>query len=197
MLDVAGGGQADLEVSRVKKVMVLAGLLSAGALVAAACSGTGTQTFPPPFPTVAPKTVTPSGPTATPNPTGATPTAARPTATRPAATATPTASAPTATAAQPGGDPEAGKQVFLNLGCTSCHTIQSLPQARGTIGPNLTRVGANAATRVPGMAAEAYIRQSELDPGAFVVQGFPNVMPKLAEPGKDLDNLIAFLLSLK
>jgi cytochrome c6 len=39
-------------------------------------------------------------------------------------------------AAYKGGDPTAGKQVFLSAGCTGCHTLKDA-NATGTVGPNL------------------------------------------------------------
>jgi hypothetical protein len=50
------------------------------------------------------------------------------------------------------------------------------------------------------MSAEEYIRQSILDPGAFVVPGYQDSMPR--DLGRDLsptdlDALVAYLLSLK
>lgn len=38
-----------------------------------------------------------------------------------------------------GGDPTAGKQVFLSAGCTGCHTLKDAG-ATGTVGPNLDTV---------------------------------------------------------
>ena len=34
------------------------------------------------------------------------------------------------------GDPEAGKQIFMEQGCTNCHTLKAA-NATGTVGPNL------------------------------------------------------------
>ena len=56
-----------------------------------------------------------------------------------------------------GGDPEAGRKLFLkgasgvNTGCSICHSLQ--PGVR-LVGPTLAGVGTGAATRVPGMPAE-------------------------------------------
>jgi mono/diheme cytochrome c family protein len=38
-----------------------------------------------------------------------------------------------------GGDPTAGKKVFLSAGCTGCHTLKDAG-ATGTVGPNLDTV---------------------------------------------------------
>ncbi|HEX4733088.1 MAG TPA: cytochrome c oxidase subunit II [Thermoleophilaceae bacterium] len=70
----------------------------------------------------------------------------------------------------------AGKQVFASNGCSSCHTLSDAG-ASGTIGPNLDKVLASRDA--------AFIKQSIVDPGAFVEKGFPNgVMPTTY--GKDL-----------
>lgn len=100
-----------------------------------------------------------------------------------------------------GGNVNNGRTVFTGTGgCTVCHTIQGVPGATGTIGPELTHIATVAATRKPGMSAEAYIRESMLNPGAFVVTGFPDgQMP--TDLGTRLSaqqqaDLVAFLLSL-
>ncbi|MEJ2303477.1 MAG: c-type cytochrome [Anaerolineales bacterium] len=97
-------------------------------------------------------------------------------------------------------DPVArGQQVFLNSGCTGCHTINGL--SAGTVGPNLTQIGTTAETRVEGQSAEEYIRQSILMPNEHIVEGFPqNVMPQnfgelLSQD--QLNDLVSFLLAQK
>jgi cytochrome c oxidase subunit 2 len=97
-------------------------------------------------------------------------------------------------------DPVArGQQVFLNSGCTGCHTISGL--SAGTVGPNLTQIGTTAETRVEGQSAEEYIRQSILMPNEHIVEGFPqNVMPQnfgelLSQD--QLNDLVSFLLAQK
>lgn len=95
-------------------------------------------------------------------------------------------------------DPVAlGQRVFLDNGCGGCHTIDGL--SVGTVGPNLTQISTVAATRIPGMSSEEYIRESIVDPSAYVVEGYPdNVMlqtfAELIEPSQ-LDDLVAFLLA--
>ncbi len=60
-----------------------------------------------------------------------------------AAATTPTTSSVTTTATTTGptvqGDPVAGKKVFLNAGCTSCHTLKAAGST-GTVGPNLDQL---------------------------------------------------------
>ncbi len=92
-----------------------------------------------------------------------------------------------------GGD--RGLQVFLSSGCVACHTLQGVPEAIGSVGPELTGIGSRAGTRTD-MEADGYIRQSVLEPGAFVTEGFTNAMPPgLVTAGPDLDALVEFLLS--
>ena len=96
------------------------------------------------------------------------------------------------------GDVAAGKTVFESKGCTTCHTLSGATGAVGTTGPNLNGIGSRAANQKPGMSAEEYLRESEQNPNAFVVQGFqPNVMIPFAGTSQELDNLVAFLLAQK
>jgi len=103
-------------------------------------------------------------------------------------------------ASSSGGSAANGKTVFTGTGgCIVCHTVQGV--STGTIGPELTKVATVAATRKPGMDAEAYIRESLTSPSAYVVSGFPDgQMP--ADLGTrlskaQLDDLVAYMLSLK
>jgi cytochrome c2 len=94
------------------------------------------------------------------------------------------------------GDVAAGKTVFESKGCGTCHTLSGAAGAVGTTGPNLNGIGSRAANQKPGTSAEAYIRESEQNPNAFVVQGFqPNVMIAFTGTPQELDNLVAFLLA--
>ena len=56
---------------------------------------------------------------------------------------------PTAKSAKPQGAPtsadvQAGRQLFLAKGCVACHRAPGIPEAQGTIGPNLRGVGNRA-----------------------------------------------------
>jgi mono/diheme cytochrome c family protein len=98
----------------------------------------------------------------------------------------------------------AGRIVFNQLGCPACHTIEGV--STGPIGPELTHVATNAATRVEGMTAEEYIRESILDPAAFISPDCPTgpcteptVMPLTfgeSLTDEQLDALVLYLLSL-
>jgi mono/diheme cytochrome c family protein len=72
----------------------------------------------------------------------------------------------------------AGEKIFREKGqCTTCHGI-----GRAGRGPDLAGVGARAATRKPGTKAAAYLVESLLTPSAFVVEGFPPIMPNVSRP---------------
>jgi mono/diheme cytochrome c family protein len=96
------------------------------------------------------------------------------------------------------GDIAAGEELYntrvlLRLACSSCHLLED--------GSSPTHAGlsAAAADRVDGMSAVDYLRQSIVDPGAFLVGGeWANPMPPqfsdvLSED--QINNLIAFLLT--
>jgi len=90
-----------------------------------------------------------------------------------------------------------GRQLYHSLGCANCHEPNLFGQR---LGPPLDHIGTVAATRRSGLSAPDYIRQSILDPGAFVVPGYQDSMPR--DLGRDLsptdlDALVAYLLSLK
>jgi mono/diheme cytochrome c family protein len=96
-------------------------------------------------------------------------------------------------------DPVArGKQVFTTNACIGCHTIEGI--SAGTVGPNLTHIGTEGGTMVSGQSAEDYIRQSIVDPAAFLVPNYQDLMPKnftdiLTQ--QQIDDLVAFLLAQK
>src|SRR6059036_182496 len=93
---------------------------------------------------------------------------------------------------------KAGKEIFKGKGtCEICHRVGQ----KGTRAPDLAGVGARAANRKPGMSATAYIVESLLDPGAYLVEGYPNIMPKVDRPPIGLNRselwaVVAFLESL-
>lgn len=92
----------------------------------------------------------------------------------------------------------AGEKIFKEKGtCEICHRIGQV----GARAPDLGKVAAGAATRKPGMSAKAYLIESLLDPGAYVVEGYPNIMPKVDRPPIALNRseiwaVVGFLESL-
>ena len=109
------------------------------------------------------------------------------------------------------GDARRGAELFGKLPCASCHDI-TRPWPGGDVCPNLGNIATEAARilRLPeyrGKAKDAagYIRESIVDPNAYIVPG-PNyrtpdgqsVMPKdFAKTlnAKDLNDVVAFLLT--
>lgn len=90
-----------------------------------------------------------------------------------------------------------GAQVYREKSCATCHQIGT---DGGTAGPPLTHIGTVAGSRRPGTSAEDYVRQSVLDPGAYVVPGYPDTMPRGLARGlsqEDFDDLVRYLLTLK
>jgi nitric oxide reductase subunit C len=90
-----------------------------------------------------------------------------------------------------------GRQVYRSLGCGSCHEPNFFGQR---LGPPVDKVGTAAETRRPGLSAAEYLREAILDPGAYLVPGYQDSMPR--DLGRDLsptdlDALVAYLLSLK
>lgn len=96
------------------------------------------------------------------------------------------------------GDVEAGKAVFKAKTCTICHAVSSVEGAVGAIGPKLDGLGKVAATRVAGLSAVDYIKQSIEEPNVFVVKDYPPAMTPLRSTMNDEEftNLVAFLSTL-
>ena len=94
---------------------------------------------------------------------------------------------------------EQGALVFNGKGqCAACHTVDtSAPPGRC---PDLTDIGVNAATRVPGMDAKAYLIESMYQPANFLVPGYGKIMPEVWKAPINLSKLeieavIAYLQS--
>ena len=95
------------------------------------------------------------------------------------------------------GDTSSGRQLFLARGCVACHRAKSVPQATGTIGPDLT--GIDDAARRPMLAGNQLantpenVRRWIMDPQG-VKPGTP--MPNLDLTDKEADDLVALLYTL-
>ena len=93
-----------------------------------------------------------------------------------------------------GGTPEErGEQLFVSIGCNACHSLEA---DTTIVGPSLIGIADRADTRT-SLSADDYMRQSINDPAAFIVDGFTNsmVVPKL--PASQVDDLIAYISTLK
>jgi mono/diheme cytochrome c family protein len=93
---------------------------------------------------------------------------------------------------------KAGEEIFKTKGtCEICHRIGQ----KGTRAPDLAGIGARAAKAKPGMSAKAYIIESLINPNAYIVEGYPPIMPAVDKPPIGLNRselwaLAAFLESL-
>ncbi len=83
-----------------------------------------------------------------------------------------------------------GEQAFGQ--CAGCHGAQA------GAGPSLPSMGANAASRVEGMSAEDYLYESIVEPGAYIVEGYSNIMPANYEESlseQQIQGLVAYMLA--
>ena len=93
---------------------------------------------------------------------------------------------------------KAGEEIYKTKGtCEICHRIGQ----KGTRAPDLGGVGARAAKTKAGMSAKAYLLESLIQPSAFIVEGYPPIMPAVDKPPIALNRsevwaLTAFLESL-
>ncbi len=109
-----------------------------------------------------------------------------------------TTSATTTSSGSGGGNAAAGKSVFASSGCGSCHTFQPAG-ATGAIGPNLDTAPAADAKADHNMALAAFIKQSIVDPEAYIAKGYSKgIMPTTfgtSLSSSQQNDLVAFILS--
>jgi hypothetical protein len=95
--------------------------------------------------------------------------------------------------------------IVIKAACIGCHVIPGIPAAVGQVGPDLSNIGVDGATRIPGYTAEQYIRESLLNPNAFIAPEcpagpcLPNLMVQnLGDTltAEEIDTLVAYLASL-
>jgi cytochrome c oxidase subunit 2 len=90
----------------------------------------------------------------------------------------------------------AGAAVFKNNQCGACHTLTAAGAA-ATTGPDLDKLPAYA--QQAGKALPDFVRQSIVDPNAYIQPGFPkNVMPQTFGTSlskQQLDALVQYLIS--
>jgi len=92
-----------------------------------------------------------------------------------------------------GGDP--GLAVFNQNGCGSCHTFKPA-NANGKIGPDLDNLPAEAKKANHG-ALDAFVRESIVDPAAYLEPGYQDAMPHIFKdqiPADQLDQLVQYLV---
>jgi len=108
--------------------------------------------------------------------------------------------------AAPIGDAANGERLFTSAtigpnnapGCITCHSLE--PDVV-IVGPSQYGLETRAETRVPGLSAEEYIRQSIVEPNAYIVEGFTEGV-MYQSYGTDLtedqiNDLVAYTLTLK
>jgi len=139
-------------------------------------------------------TPTPESATPTPEPSIATPTPQPPPVTDEESTTDPLEI----------GDPEKGREIFENGGerysdkpqyhCIRCHSLDGSED----YGPSLQDISKRADDRVPELSAVEYLRQSILEPDAYIVESskyrmgrFPGILLNEGET----NDLIAFMLT--
>jgi len=78
-----------------------------------------------------------------------------------------------------------GKSKYSSLGCSGCHSTGT----NKLVGPGLAGIGAKS---------DDFIRESIVDPGAVIVDGFADIMPKSFKNLKESDiaDLVAYLKTL-
>lgn len=104
----------------------------------------------------------------------------------------------------PEGDPANGQDLFntfqpaASFACSTCHRADSEDRL---IGPGLLNIGLRAETRVEGQNAIEYIYTSIVEPGAYVVDTFPDGLMPLnwAEiySEREIYDIIAYLITLR
>lgn len=90
-------------------------------------------------------------------------------------------------------DAQHGEELVILHGCTVCHGGDNA----GRLAPDYANLPEVAAERRPPLTAAAYVYESVIYPGAFIVEGYQNNMPRIYEekiPDGELGDIIAYLL---
>jgi cytochrome c oxidase subunit II len=90
---------------------------------------------------------------------------------------------------------DAGRQLAQDRGCPSCHSSNG---DRGT-GPTWKGLYGSEVELSDGTTVtvdDAYIRESILDPGAVLVDGYGNVMPKFDLTDEEIAQITAYIQTL-
>lgn len=103
------------------------------------------------------------------------------------------------------GDVETGRALFHGekklegvIPCSVCHYVES--RGHYLVGPNMEGISERAGTRVQGLSAADYLRQSIREPEAYNVEGFPpgTMNNKYDDrlPDHYVEDIIAYLMTL-
>ncbi len=88
-----------------------------------------------------------------------------------------------------------GQSLYRGLGCVGCHTIDG----NASLGPTWKDLWGKQETLDDGAVItvdEAYLIEAIVDPGASIVQGFPNVMQPYDLSDEELNGLVEYIKSL-
>jgi mono/diheme cytochrome c family protein len=98
------------------------------------------------------------------------------------------------------GDPQAGEAVYTEVASPACSFCHSLRPGETIAGPSLAGISGLAGQRVSSKSAEAYLRESIVDPDAYMVEGFgPGIMPSTYATqlsDEQVADLVAYLMTL-
>lgn len=92
-----------------------------------------------------------------------------------------------------------GKELYQSKGCSACHSTDGSkgigPTFKGLFGSKVKVTTGGKAREV--VVDEEYIRKSELEPNADIVEGFQPVMPKSVLKEEEIKALIEFIKGVK
>ena len=97
-----------------------------------------------------------------------------------------------------------GAVLTRERGCLACHTIEPGAGVKGQgRGPNFAGIASRRASGVPGGPSDlaSYLAQSLSDPGAYLVEGYANIMPASQRPPakltyEEITAVVDYLMSL-
>jgi mono/diheme cytochrome c family protein len=106
----------------------------------------------------------------------------------------------------PEGDAANGEGLYVTYGCSGCHGVPDGSVA-AVVGPDMSNIAVDGATRVEGYTAADYLYESILEPNAYITEqcptgpclGPPSAMPanfaeRMATSPQDLADIMAYLL---
>jgi cytochrome c553 len=103
------------------------------------------------------------------------------------------------------GDPARGRELWdtgaglMTLTCSDCHSLDGTENETSSyVSPSWLGISEVADSRVPGLSAKEYLWESIVDPGAYIVDGYTDDMPKsfaLLLSEEDIASLVAFILT--
>jgi mono/diheme cytochrome c family protein len=96
------------------------------------------------------------------------------------------------------GTPAGRGQFLFEANCAACHALVD-----GVVlsGPSLAHIAVTAQTRIEGMTAEDYIRESIVNPDAYAIKGFQAGLMRQdfsrSLTSDEVNDLVAFLMTQK